>query len=72
MEKRKRERNLETAGRAKKKKKKKKKRAREKRRRESEDSGRAGLIEFYGNAAYISTFSLVAAKEIREAAEKLF
>lgn len=70
MEKRKRERNLETAGRAKKK--KKKKRAREKRRRESSDSGRAGLIEFYGNAAYISTFSLVAAKEIREAAEKLF
>lgn len=39
------------------------------------DSGRASLIEFYGNAAYISTFSFAAAaaaKEIREAAEKLF
>lgn len=36
------------------------------------DSGRTGLIEFYGNAAYISTFSFAAAKEIREAAEKLF
>lgn len=36
------------------------------------DSGRAGLIEFYGNVAYISTFSFAAAKEIREAAEKLF
>lgn len=38
----------------------------------SSDSGRAGLIEFYGNAAYISTFSFAAAKEIRKAAEKLF
>lgn len=39
---------------------------------ESSDSGIASLIEFYGNVAYISTFSFAAAKEIREAAEKLF
>lgn len=36
------------------------------------DSGIASLIEFYGNVAYISTFSFAAAKEIREATEKLF
>lgn len=28
----------------------------------SSDSGRAGLIEFYGNAAYISTFSFCGGK----------
>lgn len=42
------------------------------RRGKSSDSGRAGLIEFYGNAAYISTFSFAVAKEIRKAVEKLF